>query len=181
MRGEDFVFRGAPPHHPCSGLPDGKTPPAGDVPEFDERLAEARRIRRCAECSTDLDYRTVPRSAFCSPRCRYRFRDRRKYAENPERERERSRAYYWRNREAVLEKAAAKRGRPRSAEPTHCSECGDELTGRRRIICGTASCRDRRFKRTNPEAYAERERQKVVRRREKRRAQRVQVTDEGDW
>ena len=135
-------------------------------------LAEASRNRRCAECGGDLDWRSVPRSAFCSPRCRYRWRDRRKYAENPERERERSRAYYWRNREAVLEKAAAKRGRPRPPELTNCTECGDELEGQQRVICGKAGCRDRRFKRTNPEAYAERERQKVVRRREARRAKR---------
>ena len=104
-------------------LPDGESEPAGD--EFEARLAEARRIRRCAECSTDLDHRTVPRSAFCSPRCRYRFRDARKYAEDPEREPERSRSYYWRNREAVLEKAAAKRGTTRAPERTTCEECGD--------------------------------------------------------
>jgi hypothetical protein len=133
-------------------------------------LAESRRNRRCAECSTDLDWRTVPRSAFCSDKCRYRFRDRRKYAQNPDPERARSRSYYWRNREAVLEKAAAKRGRRRPPEHTHCTECGDELEGRKRIICGKASCRDRRFKRLHPEAYAERERQKVERRRERRRA-----------
>jgi hypothetical protein len=54
----------------------------------------------------------------------------------------------------------------------HCTECGDKLNGRQRVTCGKASCRDRRFKRTNPEAHAERERQKVERRREQRRAAR---------
>lgn len=37
---------------------------AGDSIDFDTILAEARRIRRCAECGVDLDHRTVPRSAF---------------------------------------------------------------------------------------------------------------------
>ena len=61
------------------------------------------------------------------------------------------------NSSDVLEKAAARRCPPRTPELTHCSEC-DELTGRQRIICGKAGCRERRFKRTNPEAYAERDR-----------------------
>lgn len=137
----------------------------------------------CVECGGDIPYLRDGKTTkqYCSPKCRYKARDRAKYAANPEGERERSRAYYWRNREAVLEKAAAKRGRSRPPELTNCTECGDPLTGRRRVICGKASCRDRRFRRTNPEAYAERERQKVERRREKRRAQRVQIADEGEW
>ena len=167
-----LCFKGHPNADPAVrvSLPDGENELAGE--DFEATLAESSRNRSCAVCGIDLDWRTVPRSPFCSPRCRYRFRDRRKYAANPERERERSRAYYWRNREAVLEKAAAKRGRPRPPELTHCTECGDELKGRQRVICGKASCRDRRFKRTNPEAYAERERQKVERRRAARRAKR---------
>jgi hypothetical protein len=112
------------------------------------------------------------RRAFCSEKHFYAFRDRRRYAENPDAQRARSRAYYAANRERILEKAAAKRGRPRTPSLTHCAECGDELTGIQRVICGKAGCRDRRFKRTNPDAYAERERQKVVRRREARRAKR---------
>jgi hypothetical protein len=152
-------------------LPDVENDSAGVI-DYEAVMAEARRIRRCAECSADLDHRTVPRSAFCSPRCRYRFRDRRKYDENPAAQRARSRAYYAANRERILEKAAEKRGRPRPPEQTHCTECGDELTGRQRVTCGKASCRERRFKRTNPEAYAERERQKVERRRARRRAAR---------
>ena len=50
-----------------------------------------------------------------------------------------------------------------------CSECGAVLEGRQRVTCGTSRCRDARFKRLRPEAYAERERAKVERRREKRR------------
>lgn len=137
--------------------------------DFDAILREARRTRHCAQCEIDLDRVTTRRSGFCSEKHYYAFRDARRYAQNPERERERSRTYYPRNREAVLEKAAARRGRARPPERTTCSECGDELAGRQRIICGKASCRDRRFKRTNPEAYAERERQKVERRRDARR------------
>jgi hypothetical protein len=104
-------------------------------------------------------------------------RDRARYAANPERERERSRAYYWRNRKAVLAKAAAKRGRPKR---TTCEECGGELAGRQRVAC-SPKCRDSRYRRLHPVEYAANEARKVERRREKRRAQRVQVTDEGDW
>jgi hypothetical protein len=50
-----------------------------------------------------------------------------------------------------------------------CSECEVELEGRQRVCCGSAKCRERRFRRLHPEEYAERERQKVIRRREKRR------------
>jgi hypothetical protein len=85
-----------------------------------------------------------------------------------------SRRYYAEHREEILEKAAAKRGQSRPPQLTEYSECGDPLTGRRRIICGTARCRERRFRRLHPEAYAERERQKVERRREKRRAARAE-------
>ena len=54
--------------------------------------------------------------------------------------------------------------------PTACSECGRPLKGLQRLICGKAGCRDRRFKRLHPDAYAERERAKVKRRRARRRA-----------
>lgn len=145
---------------------------AGDAVDYGEILRRALRNRTCAVCGVDLDHREIPRSGFCSLKHYYRWRDARRYAEDPDGQRERSRAYYWANREKVLEKAAAKRGKNRSPELTHCSECGDLLEGRRRIICGKASCRDRRFKRTNPEAYAAREAAKVERRREKRRAAR---------
>jgi hypothetical protein len=81
-------------------------------------------------------------------------------------DRERSRAYYQANREMIWAKAAAKRG----PQPKRfCSECGVELEGRSRVCCGKAKCRDRRFKRLQPEAYARREVAKVERRREKRR------------
>ena len=82
-------------------------------------------------------------------------------------DRERAREYYAANRDAVLARAAAKR-EPRP--PAFCSECGVQLEGRQRVICGKSGCRDRRFRRLHPDAYAERERQKVVRRRERRRA-----------
>ncbi len=54
----------------------------------------------------------------------------------------------------------------------HCSECGVELEGRQRLMCGSSRCRDARLKRVNPEAYARREAAKVERRREARRAAR---------
>jgi hypothetical protein len=69
-------------------------------------------------------------------------------------DRERSRAYYAANHAAVLARAAAKRG---PAQVRFCSECKKPLTGRQRVSCGSARCRDRRFKRLNPDAYAERE------------------------
>ena len=154
-------------------LPEGQnTEVAGEEVDHVEILRHALRNRTCAVCGLELHHRTTPRSGFCSYQHYYKWRDARRYAEDPEAQRERSRAYYWRNREKVLEKAAAKRGRPRPPELTHCTECGDELTGRQRISCGKAACRDRRFKRLHPEAYAERERQKVIRRREARRAKR---------
>ena len=112
----------------------------------------------------------MTRSAFCSEKHFYAFGDRRRYAENRGAQLERARRYYAEHREEILEKAAARRGVTRPPARTTCSECGDEFTGRQRVICGKASCRDRRFKRTNPEAYAERERKKVERRREARRA-----------
>ena len=173
----DFVFRGAPPRDPEShfSLRGGNNADlAGDEVDYVEILRVASRNRPCAVCGIDLHHRVTPRSGFCSPQHYYKWRDARRYAEDPEGQRERARAYYWANRERVLQKAAAKRGAPRPPEHTHCTECGDELTGRRRIICAKAGCRDRRFKRTNPEAYAERERQKVERRREKRRAARAE-------
>jgi hypothetical protein len=48
-----------------------------------------------------------------------------------------------------------------------CSECGAELEGRQRVVCGRR-CRDYRYKRLHPEGYAAREARKVERRREKR-------------
>jgi hypothetical protein len=130
-------------------------------------LADARRNHLCAECGEPLAPWQRVTSGFCSPKCRYHFRDRRRYAEDPEREREKSRRYYAENREKVLAKTAAKRG-PRPL--AFCSECGDRLEGRRRVICGASKCRDDRFRRLHPDSYAERERQKVVRRRERRQA-----------
>ena len=146
--------------------------PEGENLPYEARIAEAKRIGRCAECSTPLDHRVSPRSAFCSSRCRYRFRDRRRYAENPEAARARARAYYAQNRKAVLERAAAKRGTPRTPKRTICSECGDPLEGMQRVTCGSRRCREARFKRTNPESHAKREAAKVERRRERRRAAR---------
>lgn len=56
--------------------------------------------------------------------------------------------------------------------PAWCSECGRLLEGRQRVICGASRCRDRRFARLQPAAYAKREADKVARRRERRREQR---------
>jgi predicted amidophosphoribosyltransferase len=50
----------------------------------------------------------------------------------------------------------------------HCSECGLELEGRHRVTCGSAKCREARFKRLQPESYAAREAAKVERRRARR-------------
>lgn len=106
---------------------------------------------------------------FCKPQCRYKFRDRRRFAEDAESIRARSRAYYAATRERVLAKAAAKRGKVREPDNLSCSECGDRLEGRQRVTCGASRCRDARFRRLHPEAYAEREARKVERRRATRR------------
>jgi hypothetical protein len=101
-----------------------------------------------------------------------------RYWRDVEKHRERSRHYYAANREKVLARMRAKREALEGPRNQTCSECGDLLEGRQRVICGTASCRDRRFRRLNPEAYAERERQKVERRRERRRAARTPESGE---
>jgi hypothetical protein len=56
-----------------------------------------------------------------------------------------------------------------------CSECGVALEGRQRLTCGSNSCRERRFAKLHPKAYAEREARKVERRREARRLAREQA------
>jgi hypothetical protein len=56
-----------------------------------------------------------------------------------------------------------------------CEECGVELEGRRRVVC-SSRCRERRFRRLNPEAYGTREAAKVERRREARRRAREAST-----
>jgi hypothetical protein len=81
-------------------------------------------------------------------------------------DRVRTNEYYHRNRERILAKAAAKRG-PRPQR--FCSECGSELEGRQRVVCGSSRCREARLKRTNPEGHAKREARKVERRRQARR------------
>jgi hypothetical protein len=76
----------------------------------------------------------------------------------------------------VAPKSQARTRRRRAAMPTSIRAPGSTrrsstgATSQQRVICGKASCRDRRFKRLHPEAYAERERQKVERRRERRKA-----------
>jgi hypothetical protein len=82
-------------------------------------------------------------------------------------DRERSKAYYRANRERILERAAAKRG-PQPVR--YCSECEAVLEGGQRVTCGSAKCREARFKRLHPESYARREAAKVDRRRERRRS-----------
>ena len=81
-------------------------------------------------------------------------------------DRARARAYYGEHREAVLARVAARRP---PAEPRACSECGVELAGRARLTCGSSRCREARFRRLHPEAWAAREARKVERRRERRR------------
>ena len=151
---------------------DPRTPislPWGENIDFDAILADARRNRTCAECGGDLNHVSVPRSLFCSPKHRYAFRDRRRYLQDAEAMRAKSRRYYEANRERILEKAAAKRGQPREPERMSCSECDQPLTGRQRVTCGSAACRDARFRRLHPDAYEAREMAKVDRRREHRR------------
>jgi hypothetical protein len=80
--------------------------------------------------------------------------------------RRRSRQFYARNRERILARAAARRGPPLVR---FCSECGVELEGRHRVTCGKSSCREARFRRLHPEAYAAKEARKVERRRQARR------------
>ena len=138
------------------------------VVDFDVILDEARRNHVCAECGVEFERWQWASSLFCSPQHRVRFRDRRRYAEDPERERAKSRAYYAANRDVVLAKAAARRGKVRQSEPRACSECGTVLEGRQRVVCGATRCRDARYRRLRPEAYAEREAWKVERRRERR-------------
>jgi hypothetical protein len=81
-------------------------------------------------------------------------------------ERVRSKRYYAANREAVLARAAEKRG---PTAPRFCSECSLTLEGGQRVTCGSTRCREARFKRLHPEAYAKREARKVERRRQARR------------
>jgi endogenous inhibitor of DNA gyrase (YacG/DUF329 family) len=123
----------------------------------------------CRECGGPIDLRKRVTTAFCSARCRYRFRDRRRYLENPEREGERSRRYFAENREAVLARAAAKRNALRGERPElRCSECESPLVGRQRVVC-SRRCKDARYRRLHPEAYAAKQRRKVERRRASRR------------
>jgi hypothetical protein len=63
------------------------------------------------------------------------------------------RRYYTTHREQLLDRAAAKRGRPRAEQRATCSECGDALEGRRRVVC-SERCASARFSRLNPEAVA---------------------------
>jgi hypothetical protein len=79
-------------------------------------------------------------------------------------DRERSKRYYAANREKVLAKAAEKRG---PQPERYCSEDGVPLEGRQRVVC-SPRCRDARFKRLHPEAYAAKEARKIERRRRRR-------------
>ena len=119
----------------------------------------------CAECGGGIPYGHARKTtaSYCSAKCRYKARDRARYERDPEAVRARSRAYYAANRELVLGKAAARRaGQP--AERRACSECGELLEGRRRLVC-SSRCRDRRYARLHPEALAEKLRRKRARRR----------------
>jgi hypothetical protein len=114
--------------------------------------------KRCGRCggSLPLDAFALDRSkpsgrgSYCRPCTRAK-----------------SAEFYAANRERILARAAAKRG-PQPVR--HCSECGVELEGGQRVTCGSARCREARFKRLRPESYARREAAKVDRRRERRRS-----------
>jgi hypothetical protein len=86
-------------------------------------------------------------------------------------ETERVKRYYRENRERILDERAARRRRPRPPERTTCEECDEALPEGRRVVC-SERCREARFKRLHPEAYAAREARKVERRRERRRRDR---------
>jgi hypothetical protein len=74
--------------------------------------------------------------------------------------REQGREYYAANRERLLAKA-------RKPPPVrHCTECGTELDGQRRIVC-SPRCQERRRYRLNPEAAMEKQRRKRARRKER--------------
>jgi hypothetical protein len=138
--------------------------------DLDPVIFAALRNHRCAECGAELDYRKRPKSVFCSDTHSRRYRDRKAYAANVEAARERSRDYYARNRIAVLARAKARREAARSVPlPIACSQCGKALEGKQRVTCGSSRCREQRFRRLHPEAYAAREARKVERRRDKRR------------
>lgn len=83
-------------------------------------------------------------------------------------DRARSRAYYAAHRVEVLARAAAKRPAP---APRSCSECGESFEGRwNQLVCGRR-CKDARYRRRHPEAYAAKEARKVERRRARRRGE----------
>ena len=83
-------------------------------------------------------------------------------------DRERAARYYRQNREAMLARDAERRSCARPPEPRHCSECSEPLGPPRRVVC-SERCRDARYRRLHPEAYAAKEARKAERRREKRR------------
>jgi len=84
-------------------------------------------------------------------------------------DRETSSAYYRDNREAVLLREAARRAATNPG-PRVCHECGAALQGRALVVC-SSRCREARYRRLHPEAYAARERRKVARRRERRKGE----------
>jgi hypothetical protein len=131
--------------------------------------AAGSEMSKCEECGGPVVSKSG-RARFCTPRCRYKARDRARYERDPERERERSRRYYAQNRELVLGKAAAKRGMPLSTPGGVCSECAEQLSGRRGKVVCSRRCKDARYRRLHPAAYREKQRRKQVRLRERRRS-----------
>ena len=117
--------------------------------------------------------RRYSRPPFCRSVHRTRFRDRRRDFEDPEGSGSGAGLTTRKIGETMPAKAKARaeakrleRGEPL---PSHCSECGDVLPGRQRVVC-SAKCGRVRHRRLNPERYAEEERRKVERRTAKRRA-----------
>jgi hypothetical protein len=133
----------------CPPLDAGKSSGVSSLGGSASSASSARAvsgIRLVEEFTFDRDKR-CGRGSYCRP-C----------------EQERSRDYYQRNRERILARMAARRG---PAPARFCSECRVELEGRQRVVC-SSRCRDARFRRLHPEAYAAKEARKVVRRRERR-------------
>jgi hypothetical protein len=143
----------------------------GDPPDFDAIIAAAIRSWTCAVCGEPLpqSWRSFGPPPFCSVQHRTKFRDRRRYAEDPEGQRAKARAYYAANRERLLAKSKAEREQERALELRICSECGQPLEGRQRVLCGKRACKTARLRRLDPDGYAAREAAKVERRRVRRR------------
>ena len=144
-----------------------------DLPDFAAILDDARAHWRCPWCGVELEHGHNDRAPYCSTKHRLKFRDTRRYAENPDREREKSRLYYRRTVSGCSRRRRP--GRTRSVRKgasrcRHIARRAAESCRHESGPCATAQCGRARYRRLNPERYAEEERRKVERRRAKRRA-----------